>query len=64
MVRLSNELGFMTSENFQYISNYHSNLYLGMIQAAIHMVVVIVSILKPWGKRPNKYNEFVGGENK
>ena len=51
MSTLSNQLGFRASENHQYISNYNLNLHFGMIQAALLVVVVFVSILKPWGKR-------------
>jgi uncharacterized membrane protein len=53
MVTLSNQLGFKPGENYQYISNFNLNLYFGMIQAALLIVVVFVSILKPWGKRVN-----------
>ena len=51
MLTLSNQLGFNPSESYQYVSNYNLNFYFGMIQAALLVVVVFVSILKPWGKR-------------
>ncbi|TGE37245.1 hypothetical protein E4K67_15405 [Desulfosporosinus fructosivorans] len=54
MSKISNQIGFKPSENYQYISNFNLNLYFGMIQAALLIVVVFVSILKPWGKRVNK----------
>lgn len=51
MLTISEQIGFKPSENYQYIGNFNLNLYFGMIQAALLIVVVFVSILKPWGKR-------------
>ena len=51
MFTISNQIGFSPIENHHYISNFNLNLYFGLIQAVLLIVVVFVSILKPWGKR-------------
>lgn len=54
MLNISNEIGFKPAQNYLYASNFNLNLYFGILQASLLIVVVFVSILKPWGKRVKK----------
>ena len=51
MLTISSQIGFKPSENYLYSSQYSLNLYFGILQASLLIVVIFVSIIKPWGKR-------------
>jgi len=54
MLTISSQIGFTPSGDYQYYNNYRLSLYFGIIQASLLIVVIFVSIIKPWGKRVKK----------
>lgn len=57
MLHLSHEFGTNALHNSDYLVAKSTHLYWSIFQVALYMILVIISVIKPWGKRNRKINE-------
>jgi hypothetical protein len=54
MMEISGQLGIASLSDPSYLYNEHMNIFFGGIQCMVLIVVVFISIFKPWKKRKAK----------